>query len=104
VFENRVLRRIFGLRRNRVMGGWKKLHNEEHPDLYSSSSITRMTKLGRMKWEGHVARMKEKRNTYRLFVGKPEGNRPLGRLSCRWVDNIKMDRMRYCALEWSGLG
>jgi hypothetical protein len=79
VFENRVLRRIFGPKRDEVMGEWRKLHNEELRDLYSSPSIIRIIKLRRMRWAGHVARMEEKRNAYRLLVGKPEGKRPLGR-------------------------
>jgi hypothetical protein len=73
VFESRVLRRIFGPKRDAVMGGWRKLHNEELHDLYSSSSIIRIIKLRRMRWAGHVARMGEKRNVYSLLVGKPEG-------------------------------
>jgi hypothetical protein len=68
-----------------------KLHNEELRDLYSSPSIIRIIKSRRMKWAGHVARRGEKRNSYRLLVGKPEGKRPLGRPRRRWVDNIKMD-------------
>jgi hypothetical protein len=91
VFENRVLRRIFGPKRDEVMGEWRKLHNEELHDLYSSPSVIRIMKLWRMRWVGHVARMGEKRNTYRLLVGKPVGNRLLGRPRCRWVDNIGMD-------------
>jgi hypothetical protein len=74
-----------------VTGEWRKLHNEELRDLYSSPSTIRIIKSRRMKWAGHVARMGEKRNAYRLLVGKPEGKRPLGRLRCRWVDNIRMD-------------
>jgi hypothetical protein len=73
VFENRVLRRIFKPKRDEVTGEWRKLHNEELRDLYSSPSIIRITKLRRMRWAGHVARMADKRNTYRLLVGKPEG-------------------------------
>jgi hypothetical protein len=69
---------IFGTMRG-VTGGWRKLHNEELRDLYSSPSITGMIKSRRMRWAGHVARMGEKRNAYRLLVGKPEGKRPLGR-------------------------
>jgi hypothetical protein len=91
VFEKRVLRRIFGPRRDEMAGGWNELHNEEFHDLYSSPSIIRMIKLRRMKWTRHVARMGEKRNTYMLLVGKPEGKRPLGRPRRRWVDNIRMD-------------
>jgi hypothetical protein len=73
VFENRVLRRIFGPKRGEVTGEWRKLHNEEFHDLYSSSSIIRIIKSGRMRWAGHVARRGEKRNAYSLLVGKPEG-------------------------------
>jgi hypothetical protein len=91
VFENRVLRRIFGPKRDEVIGKWIKLHNEELRDLYSSPSIMRIIKLRRMRWAGHAARMGEKRNAYRLLVGKPEGRRPLGRPRRRWVDNIRMD-------------
>jgi hypothetical protein len=83
--ELRVLRRIFGPKRDRVTGGWRKLHNEEYPDLYSSPSIIRIIKSRRMRWTGHVARMGERRNVYKTLVGKPEGKRPLG------IDNIKMD-------------
>jgi hypothetical protein len=77
VFENRVLRRIFGPKRNEVTGEWRKLHNKELHDLYSSPSIIRITKSRRMRWAGHVARVGEKRNDYRLLVGKPEGKRQL---------------------------
>jgi hypothetical protein len=91
VFENRMLRRIFGLKRDEVTGEWRKLHNEELCDLYSSPSIIRIIKSSRMRWAGHMARMGEKRNAYRLLAGKPEGKRPLGRPRRRWVDNIRMD-------------
>jgi hypothetical protein len=91
VFENRVLRRIFGPKRDEVTGEWRKLHNEELRDLCSSPSIIRIIKSRRMRWAGHVERMGEKRNAYRLLVGKPEGKRPLGRPRRRWVDNIRMD-------------
>jgi hypothetical protein len=87
VFENKVLRRIFGLKRDEVTGGWRKLHNEELRDLYSSPSIIRIIKSRKVRWAGHVARMEEKINAYRLLVGK----RPLGRPRRRWVDNIEMD-------------
>jgi hypothetical protein len=90
VFENRVLRRIFGPKRDEVTGEWRKFHNEELRDLYSSPSIIRIIKSRRMRWTGRVARMGEKRNAYRLLVGKPEGKRPLGRPRRRWVDNIRM--------------
>jgi hypothetical protein len=76
VFENRVLRRIFGPKRNEMTGGWRKLHNEELHNLYSSPSIIRMAKL-RMRWAGHVARVGEKRKAYRILVGKQEDKRPL---------------------------
>jgi hypothetical protein len=91
MFENRVLRRIFGPKRDGVIGSWRKLHNEVMHNLYSSPSIVRIIKSRRMRWVGHVARMGEKRNVYRLLVGKPEGKRPLGRPRHRWIDNIKMD-------------
>jgi hypothetical protein len=88
VFENRVLRRIFGLKKDEGIGGRKKLHNEELHNLHSSSNIIRMIKSRRMRWEGHVAQMGERRNAYRILVGKPEGKRPLGRPRHRRVDNI----------------
>jgi hypothetical protein len=91
VFENRVLRRIFGPKRDEMTGEWRKLHNEELRDLYSSPSIIRIIKSRRMKWAGHVARMREKRNAYMLLVRKSEGKRPLGRPRRRKVDNIRMD-------------
>jgi hypothetical protein len=79
VFENRVLRRIFGPRRDEVTGDWRKLHNDELHNLYSSPNIIRMIKSRRIGWVGHVARMGEAGNAYRILVGKPEGERPLGR-------------------------
>jgi hypothetical protein len=88
---NRVLRRIFAPKRDGVTGGWRKLYNEELHNLYSSPSINRIIKSRRMRWTGHVARMGEKRNVYRLLVGKPEEKRPLGRPRRMWMDNIKMD-------------
>jgi hypothetical protein len=91
VFENRVLRRIFGPKGDEVIGEWRKLHNKELHDLYFSPSIIRIIKSRRMRWAGHVARMGEKMNSYGLLVGKPEGKRPLGRPRRRWVDNIRMD-------------
>jgi hypothetical protein len=105
VFENRVLRRIFGPKRDEVTGEWGKLHNEELRDLCPSSSIIRKIKSRRMRWEGHVARMGEKRNTYRLLVGKPEGKRPLGRPRLRWMDNIRMDLedVGWGDMDWIGL-
>jgi hypothetical protein len=91
VFENRELRRIFGPKRDEVTGEWRKLQNEELRDLYFSPSIIRIIKSRRMRWMGHVTRMGENRNAYRLLVGKPEGKRPLGRPRRRRVDNIRMD-------------
>jgi hypothetical protein len=91
LFENRVLRRIFGPKKDGVTGGWRKLHNEELHNLYSSSSKIRIIKSRRMRWAGHVARMGEKWNVCSLLVGKPEGKRPLGRPRIRFMDNIKMD-------------
>jgi hypothetical protein len=79
VIENRVLRRIFGPKGDEVTGGWRKLHNEELHNLYSSPSIIRVIKSRRMRWAGHAAQMGERRNAYRILVGKPEGKRPLGR-------------------------
>jgi hypothetical protein len=90
VFENRVLR-IFGPTRDEVTGEWRKLHNGELHNLYLSPDIIRQIKSRRMRWAGHVARMGEWRNLYRVLVGKPEGKRPLGRPRRRWEDGIKMD-------------
>jgi hypothetical protein len=100
VYENRVLRRIFGPKRDEVTGEWRKLHNK-----YSSPSIIRIIKLKRMRWAVQVARMREKRNVYRLVVGKPEGKRPLGRPRRRWVDNIRMDlgELGWGDGDWIGL-
>ena len=91
MFENRVLRRVFGPKRDEVKGEWRKLHNEELNDLYSSSNIVQVLKSRRMRWAGHVALMGEGRGMCRVLVGKPEGKRPLGRPRHRWEDNIKMD-------------
>jgi hypothetical protein len=91
VFENRVLRRIFGPKRDQVTGEWRRLHNEGLNDLYSSPNIIRVIKSRRMRWAGHIARMGEGRSLYRILVGRPEGRRPLGRPMPRWKDNIKMD-------------
>jgi len=90
VFENRVLRRVFGPKREEMTGEWRKLHNEELNDLYFSPSTVRVIKSRRMRWAGHVARMEEGRGVYRVLEGKPEGKRPLGRPRRRWEDNIKM--------------
>jgi hypothetical protein len=91
VFENRVLRRIFEPRRDEVTRDWRKLHSVKLHSLYSSPNIIKMIKSRTMIWAGHVARMGETRNAYKILVGKPEGKKPLGRLRHRWVDNIKMD-------------
>ena len=91
VFENMVLSRIFGPRMYEVTGEWRKLHNDELNDLYSSPNIVRVTKSRRMRWAGHVARMGEERGVYRVLVEKPEGWRPLGRPRRKWVDNIRID-------------
>jgi hypothetical protein len=91
VFENRVLRRIFGPKRDEMAGGWRKLHNEELHGLYSSPSINMVIKVRRMRWAGHVASMGDVKGAYNILVGRPEGRRPLGRLRRRWEDNIKMD-------------
>jgi hypothetical protein len=77
VFENRVLRGIFGPKRDKVTGEWRRLHNEELNDLYSSRNIIRVIKLRRMRWAGHVACMGEKSGAYRILVGRPAGRRPL---------------------------
>ena len=91
VFENRVLRRLFGPKSGGVTGEWRKLHNEELNDLYSSPNTVPVIKPRRIRWAGHVARMEEGRGMHKVLVGKPEGKRPLGRPRCRWEDNIKMD-------------
>ena len=91
MFENRVLRRIFGPKRGELTGQWRKLHNVELNDLYSSPSIVRMIKLRRIRWVGHVARVGEIRGVYRVLVRKTEGKRTLGRSRRRWDFNIKMD-------------
>ena len=90
VFDNRVLRRIFGPKRDEVLGEWRKLHNDEISDLYSSPDIVRVIK-SRLGWAGHAARMGERRSVHRFLVGKPKRKRPLGRPRRRWQDNIKMD-------------
>ena len=96
MFENRVLWRICGPKRDEVRGEWQKLH-EELNDLCCSPNIVRVIKSRRMRWEGHVAHMGEARGMYRILVGKPEGKRALGRPRHRWEDNIKMDLQE---VEW----
>jgi hypothetical protein len=99
VFENRVLRRIFGPKRD-VTGDWRKLHNEELHNLYSSPNIIRMIKSRRVRRAGHVARMGETKNAYRILMGKLEGKRQLGRPRRRWLDNIKMNLRE---IGWGGM-
>ena len=105
VFEKMVLRRIFEPRRDDVTGEWRRLHNKELNDLYSSPLIVRVIKSRRMRWVGHVARMGEERGVYRVLVGKPEERRPLGRPRRRWVDNIRTDLQEVgCGhMDWIGL-
>jgi hypothetical protein len=105
VFENKVLRRIFGSKMDEETGGWRKLHSEELHNLYSLPSIIRIFKSSRMMWAGHVAHIGEKRNVYRLLVRNPEGKRPLGRRRHRLVDNIKMDLLEigWGGMDWIGL-
>jgi hypothetical protein len=98
VFENRVLRRIFGPKRDDVIREWRKLHNEELHTLYSSPNIIGQIKSRRMRWAGHVVRMGEERKVYKVLVGKREGKRPLGRPRRRWKDGVRMD------LRETGLG
>jgi hypothetical protein len=111
LFENRVLRRIFGPKRDDVTGEWRKLHNEKISTLYSSPNIIRVIK-SRMSWVGNVARMWERRTVYRVLVGKPEGRRPLGRLRRRWIIlrssrsgvwGYGLDRKAQDRYKWRGL-
>jgi len=105
VFENIVLRRIFGARSDEVTGERRRLHNEEVNDLYSSPNIVRVIKSRRMRWTGYVACVGEERGVYRVLVRKPEGKRPLGRPKHRRVDNIRMDLQDVgCGyMDWIGL-
>jgi hypothetical protein len=102
VFENRMLRRIFGSKRDEVKGEWRKLHNGELHNLYSSPDIIRQVKSRRMRWAGNVARMGKGGNVYRVLVRKPEGKRPLVRPRRRWEDGIKMDlrEIGWVGVEW----
>jgi hypothetical protein len=102
VFENRVLRRIFGPTRDELTGEWRKLHSGELCNLYSSSDIIRQIKSRKMSSAGHVARRGEVRNMYRVLVGKPKGKRPLGRPRRRWEGGIKMDlgEIGWGGMEW----
>jgi hypothetical protein len=103
VFENRVLRRVFGPKRDEVTGKWRKLHNEEMNDLYSLPNIVRVVKSRRMRWAGHVPHMWEERGVHRVLVGKPEGKMLLGRPRHRWEDNIKMDLQEVGGGDWMEL-
>jgi hypothetical protein len=102
VFETRVLRRIFGPNRDEVTGEWRKLHIEDLHILYSSPNSVRQIKSRRLRWAGHVARMEEERNVYKVLMGNPEGKIPLGRPRRRWEDGIRMDlRERgWWSIEW----
>jgi len=106
VFENSVLRKIFGPRRHEVTGECRKLHNEDLNDLYSSHNIFLLIKSKRIRWAEHVVCMGEKRGVYEVLVGKPEGRRPIGRPRHRWEDNIKMDLQEVgCGgMNWIELG
>jgi len=105
VFENRVLRRIFGPKRDEVTREWRKLHNEELNDLYSSHNIFRVIKSRRMRWSEHIARMGERIHVYRVLMGKLEGKRQLGRSRRRWDVNIKMDiqEVGFGGMDWTEL-
>ena len=100
-----MLRRIFGPRREEETGEWRRLHNEELNDLYPAPNIVRVIKSRRMRWAGHVARMGEEREEYRVLVGKPEGRRPLGRPRRRGVDNIRIElqEVGFGYMDWIGL-
>jgi hypothetical protein len=105
VFENKVLRRILGPKRDEATGEWRKLHNQEVHELYSSPSIIRIMKSRRMRLAGHVPPMGEKRNAYTLLVGRPEGRGPLGRPRRRWLGTITMDLVEvgWGDVDWIGL-
>jgi hypothetical protein len=100
VFESRVLRRTFGPKRDEVTGEWRKLHNEELHNLYSYPDVIRQIKSRRIRWAGHLARMGEERQVYKVSVGKPEGKRPLGKPRRRWEDGIRLD---FRVMGWGGL-
>jgi hypothetical protein len=100
VFEKRVLRKIFGPKKEEGTGEWRRLHNEQLYDLYSSPNIIRMIESRKLRQAGHVARMRDRRGAYRVLVGRPEGTRPLGRHGRIWKDDIKMDLQE---VGWGGM-
>jgi hypothetical protein len=100
VFENKVLRRIFGPKRDEVTGEWRRLHNKELYALYATPNIIRVITSIRLRWAGHVTRMGE-REAYRVSLEKPKGKRPLGSPRSRWEDNIRMDIRE---VVWGGGG
>ena len=102
VFKNKVLRKIYGAKKDEITGEWRKLHNAELYALYSSPNIIRSLKSRRLRWAGHVARVDYSRNAYRVLVGKPEEKRPLERPRRRWEDNIKMDLRRWVVILENG--
>jgi hypothetical protein len=102
MFENRVLRRVFGPKRDEVTGEWKKLHNEELHNLYSSLDVIRQIKSRQIRYAGHVALMGEKRKLYKVLAGKPKGKRPLGRPRHRWEDGIRIDLREIGLGVWIG--
>ena len=102
VFENKILRRIFGPIRDEETGEWRKLHNVELHNLYGLPDIVRLIKSRRLRWAGHVARMGESRTAYRVLTGSPDGRRPVGRPRRRWSDNVKRDlaEIGCCNSDW----
>ena len=102
VFENRVLRRILGPKKDEVIGEWRKLHNEELNDFYCSPNIVQVIKSRRIRWAVYVARMGEIKGIYRILVGKHEGKRSLGRSRHRWEDNIErhLQEVGFGGMEW----
>jgi hypothetical protein len=102
VFENRVLRRIFGPKRDEMMGEWRKLHNEEFHNLYPSPDIIRQVKSMQMRWAGPVACIEEERKVYKVLMAKPEGKRRLGTPRHRWEDGIRMDLREIGLGVWIG--
>jgi hypothetical protein len=104
VFENSVLKRVFGPKRDEVTGEWRKLHNEELHNLYSSPDIIKQVKSRRMRWAEYVASTGNERKVYKVFVGKTEGKRPLGRPRRMWENGIRMDWLGVCGLDSTGSG